>query len=150
MFDESNTTAIRDTIISLINEERAKLGVHSLRRSTAVEEMAQIRAEEVMERPSHTRPNGEPFHTIRKECGYTTSGSIGETICVEHDKSIDTIAQKIFNGFMRSEPHRELLMRDEFYGVGIGMFGYSLSYLPEDDGFVNFSCSILLVSNCED
>lgn len=149
MYDESNTADVRDTIIDLINEERAKIGVHPLTRSTAVEEMAQIRAGEVMEKPSHTRPNGEYFSTIRDDCGYTIPCSIGETICVEHDNTIDTIAQKIFNGFMNSAPHRELLLRDEFTGVGIGCVGYALSHLPEEKRLVNLACSILLVSRYE-
>lgn len=56
-----------NSVLNLMNEERAAAGVAPISLDDGLNAIAKIRAEEITEVFEHTRPNGEPFYQIGLE-----------------------------------------------------------------------------------
>lgn len=66
-------------MVKLVNEERSKAGLPALNVMTDLTAAANVRAVEIKQSFSHTRPNGSSFSTAIKEQGVSFRGS-GENI----------------------------------------------------------------------
>ena len=73
---EVDTAALAAEAFSLTNELRASLGLSALESDPELAESARIRAGELAEKYSHTRPGGGSCFTALDECGavYTSAG----------------------------------------------------------------------------
>ena len=99
----------KDELIRLVNEERTEAGLEPYEVHDVAMEFAQIRAEEISEKFSHERPNGDQTGTY----SYYT---FGENIA----KGQDT-PQEVMEDWRGSSGHRAAIMskEDEYFGVGI-------------------------------
>ena len=114
--DTAYNQAYEDEVISLVNAERAKYGLASLSKQTGAAKAAQIRAKEIVQSFSHTRPNGTSCFTVCKELGISYR-SAGENIAYGYR----TPAQ-VVNGWMNSEGHRKNILSASFTSIGVGCY----------------------------
>lgn len=99
-------------VLALVNAERAKNGLSPLTLDTELTSNANIRAKEIVEQFSHTRPNGESCDTA-----VTVNWSyIGENIAMGYPTP-----EAVMNGWMNSDGHRKNILNGDFTKIGIGV-----------------------------
>ena len=109
-------TAFEDEVIRLVNAERAKNGLSALQKDEGATAAAHIRAKEIVQSFSHTRPDGSSCFTAAKQLGlsYNTAG--------ENIASGYADPQQVVNGWMNSEGHRRNILSSSFTKLGTGCF----------------------------
>ena len=98
-------------VLNLVNAERANLGIEPLRLADDLQEEAEIRAQEIVEIFSHTRPDGSDCFTVMSNRGRTC----GENIAAGHASASETVEK-----WMNSEGHRENILNPDFHELGVG------------------------------
>ena len=98
-------------VLNLVNAERAKVGVAPLRLADDLQAASAIRAREIIEVFSHTRPDGSDCFTVMRNRGRTC----GENIAAGHASAQETVEQ-----WMNSEGHRENILNPNFRELGVG------------------------------
>lgn len=98
-------------VLYLVNLERDKVGAKPLRLTQELQEAAKIRAEELLIRYSHTRPDGSQCNTAVPNGKY----GVGENIAAGYPD-----ADKVVNGWMNSEGHRANILNARFSELGVG------------------------------
>ena len=100
-----------DEVIRLINEERAAAGKPALKKNSELCENAQLRAKEIGEYFSHTRPDGTScFTAITVPYGYA-----GENIAMGQRN-----AAEVMDCWMNSSGHRQNILSSNYTSVGVG------------------------------
>ena len=98
-------------VLNLVNAERAKVGVAPLRLADDLQNASAIRAREIVQYFSHTRPDGSSCFTVMRNQGRTC----GENIAAGHGSAYDTVEQ-----WMNSQGHRENILNPNFRELGVG------------------------------
>ena len=101
-------------VVALVNQERAKVGLPALTVDSTAQQAAQLRAEEIVQSFSHTRPDGSSCFTALQEMGGSYR-MVGENIAAGY-----ATPQAVMNGWMNSTGHRENILRDGFTAIGVG------------------------------
>lgn len=115
--EEGNTNlSYAEQIVNLVNEERAKNGLSSVALDYSIEAAAMIRAREIQNSFSHTRPDGRSFSTALKEQGVSYIGS-GENIAWGQNSP-----EEVMRGWMNSPGHRANILNSKFTKMGVGHF----------------------------
>ena len=93
-------------VIRLTNLERENYGLEPLPVDEALMELAQIRAEEIQEKYSHTRPDGTTVVDLRcgENCGQ------------------DSSAKEQVAAWMNSEGHRANILLDRYHHIGAACY----------------------------
>lgn len=104
-------------VLKIVNQQRISQGVDPLTTYTALEAAAAIRAEEITESFSHTRPDGTSCFTVFKEVD-VSYGWAGENIAYGYPT-----AANVMNGWMNSDGHRRNILSANFSHIGIGKVG---------------------------
>ncbi|MBR3289759.1 MAG: hypothetical protein IKI63_03160, partial [Clostridia bacterium] len=120
--DADANTAIAQ-VIALVNQRRAEAGLPALKPNTRLQEAAQIRALELRELFSHTRPNGEACFTVFEQLGIDYA-YVGENIAYGY-----MTPEAVMEGWMNSEGHRKNILDPSFTDIAVG-------YDPEGKGWV--------------
>ena len=109
-------TAYENEVISLVNAERTKMGLAALNPDNGAADAAHIRAKEIVQSFSHTRPDGRTCFTAASDLGvsYRTAG---ENIAYGY-----ATPQQVVNGWMNSEGHRKNILSPSFTGIGVGCY----------------------------
>lgn len=117
--EEVDLTAYGEEVLQLTNEEREKAGLSTLKSDPTLTEMAILRARELEESYSHTRPSGESCKTVFGE--YDTELRFYGENAAKGQKTPD----KVVAAWMGSPGHRENLLREkaEYMGVGVWQDG---------------------------
>ncbi len=116
-----NNLSLADDNFALVNELRASLGLTPLRRNSTLDEAARLRAQELEEYYSHTRPNGtEPF-TAMEEAGYDYT-SAAENIAMAQGYDDSTMGEKFFDMWRNSAGHYANMTTRDCEEIGIGLF----------------------------
>lgn len=117
-YPEIDPQAFADEIFRLTNEERVKAGLTELERREDVSPVTVIRAQELSELFSHTRPNGEWFMSLLDEYSieYKWAGENGAKIPANSGPS------GMMNGWMNSEGHRNNILNPKHTGPEIGVY----------------------------
>lgn len=98
-------------ILEEVNEQRELNGLASLTLSKEITNSANVRANELIEYYSHTRPDGsECFTALENNVGYR-----GENIAAGY-----TSADDVMDGWMNSEGHRANILSENFGKLGVG------------------------------
>lgn len=99
----------KDELIRLTNEEREKAGLEPYEVDDVAMEFAQIRAEELSEKFSHERPNGD-------QTGTYSHYLFGENIAMRQKSP-----QSVIDAWMGSSVHRAAILskNTEYFGVGV-------------------------------
>ncbi|MBQ7067122.1 MAG: hypothetical protein IJN92_09925 [Lachnospiraceae bacterium] len=114
--NESVTSNFAKQVVKLVNEERVKAGLKELTIDTQVETAALVRAKEIKQSFSHTRPNGSSFSTVLKEQGVKYKGS-GENIAWGQKTP-----EEVMKGWMNSEGHRANILNAKYTKIGVGNY----------------------------
>ena len=109
-------TAYENEVISLVNAERAKVGLPALSADSGAVDAAHIRAKEIVQSFSHTRPDGRSCFTAAADLGvsYRTAG---ENIAYGY-----ATPQQVVSGWMNSEGHRKNILSSSFSKIGVGCY----------------------------
>ena len=94
-------------VVNQVNSERAARGLGSLRVDPALTAAAQTRAREIVEKFSHTRPDGTRWSTV-------SSIALGENIARGQ-----RTADKVMAAWMTSSGHRANILRSGYGSIGV-------------------------------
>lgn len=111
--NEIDIEEFRQEVIRLTNKEREKAGLEPLVEDSTAMEYAQIRAKELSEKFSHTRPNGDDG-TMYSHYSFV------ENIAMRH-----TSPEEVVDAWMNSPGHRATILADfSDYGncIGVGVY----------------------------
>lgn len=109
-------TEFEAQVLRLINAERDKYGLSPLVQDSGATQVAHLRAKEIVQSFSHTRPNGSSCFTAAGELGVTYR-SAGENIAYGFPTP-----EAVVNGWMNSEGHRKNILSSSFGKIGIGCY----------------------------
>lgn len=105
-----------DQVVKLVNAERTKRGLKALTIDAKAADAANVRAREIKQSFSHTRPNGTSFSTALKEQGVSYRGS-GENIAYGQ-----LSPEAVMQGWMNSDGHRANILNASYTHIGVGHF----------------------------
>ncbi len=97
-------------VVSQTNAERAKADLGELRVDAELTRAAQVRAREIVQSFSHTRPDGSAWSTV-------STSAFGENIAMGQQT-----ADKVMAAWMTSQGHRENILRPSFGSIGVCCF----------------------------
>jgi len=100
-------TSYAAEVISQVNAERAKYGLSPLTVDANLTSAARIRAAEIVERFSHTRPDGSSWSTVSEY-------AMGENIAMGHNSP-----DRVMAAWMTSDGHRANILRGSFGSIGV-------------------------------
>ena len=103
-------------IFELTNKERVANGLKELAYNPKLQDAADVRAKEITENFSHTRPDGTSCHTIVEDWDYNVTG---ENL-IQADTPIAT-AENLMKSWMDSPGHRANILLDAFTSIAIGI-----------------------------
>lgn len=104
-------------IVDLVNEERARKGKTELAINDELMESARIRAEEVSEEFSHTRPDGTSCLTA---ITFEYAAASENAACV-YGYTLDKIAQDAVEGWIASPGHHVAMLQSKWEDTGVGV-----------------------------
>lgn len=113
---DTETLSYVEQVAKLVNEERAKAGLSALTLNTDITAAANVRAKEIAQSFSHTRPNGSSFSSVLREQGISFRGA-GENIAWGQKTP-----EQVMNGWMNSEGHRANILNKNFTEIGVGYY----------------------------
>ena len=112
---ENTYTDLINEVYEITNNYRSLVGVSSLTLDSSLVEAASIRAEELSDSVSHTRPNGSSCFTVLSELGISY-GTAGENIAAGYSSS-----QSVMEGWRSSSGHYQNIISSKFKKIGIGV-----------------------------
>ena len=113
---DAGSKAFLDEVVRLTNAERAKEGLAPLATYDALTRAAAIRAPEIVELFSHTRPDGTACFTALDETGASQGAyTYGENIAAGNATPAATVEQ-----WMNSPGHRANIMNPDYTHIGVG------------------------------
>jgi len=105
--------ALAANVIHQVNEERSKYGLAPLKYDPALAQAAYIRAAEIADVFSHTRPDGTSWRTV-------SSAAKGENIARGYNT-----ADKVMAAWLSSEGHRANILKSSYTTIGVCAFEYN-------------------------
>ena len=113
--NENTYTDLINEVYEITNNYRSLVGVSSLTLDSSLVEAASIRAKELSDSFSHTRPNGSSCFTVLSELGISY-GTAGENIAAGYSSS-----QSVMEGWRSSSAHYQNIISSKFKKIGIGV-----------------------------
>jgi uncharacterized protein YkwD len=128
---------VSESILCLVNEERAAAGVGPVSRNAKLEQAALAHSNDMVSNGffAHTSPAGVGFLQRVTSTGYTSGASswiAGENLAWGSG-SLSTPAE-IVRGWMESPAHRDNLLRGQFREIGIGVVRGTPEDASDPDG----------------
>lgn len=108
--------AYADEVIRLVNIERQNAGLSPLSKREDVTSITKVRAKEITQNFSHTRPNGTSCFTLFKENSISYR-SVGENIAYGYNSP-----KSVVEAWMNSKGHRENILSSSYNGIGVACF----------------------------
>lgn len=109
-------SSYEDEVIKLVNEEREKKGLTKLAKDNGASSVARLRAKEIVESFSHSRPDGSSCFTAASELGVKYR-SAGENIAYGYPSP-----KKVMEGWMNSDGHRRNILSSSYTKIGVGCY----------------------------
>lgn len=103
--------------LDLVNAEREKKNREPLEVNDDLMEAAQIRAQELVEKYSHTRPDGTSCYTVFEEVGITEYTSMGENIAAGQGTPYQVVTD-----WMNSAGHKKNILNDGYTETGVACY----------------------------
>ena len=104
-----------EEVLQLVNERRVQEGLEALELDPALCAAAQVRAEECVGTFSHTRPDGSSYKTALADQGVENT-YVGENVATGYQN-----AQRVMEGWMKSEGHKANILNPSYRRIGIGL-----------------------------
>lgn len=117
-YTDEEVRAMEEEVVRLVNEERAKYGLHPLEIDETLMELSKEKSKDMANNNyfSHTSPTyGSPFDMI-KNSGITYNFA-GENIA-----SMGMSSQGVVNGWLNSKGHRENILNPNYKYIGVGVY----------------------------
>ena len=105
-----------EQVLSLVNAERANAGLAPLSMYYTLVSASKVRAAEITQSFSHTRPNGSSCFTAYDEAGVSYWGA-GENIAAGQGSP-----ESVMNSWMNSPGHRANILDGSFTQIGIACY----------------------------
>ena len=106
---------LKAEVVELINQDRSRLGLHTLTVSDKVMQAAQIRANECATwEYSHTRPNGTSYNTVFVDVGIKSGG--GEILNAGFADARTEVDE-----WIASPGHHKTMTQDNYNYIGVGV-----------------------------
>ena len=102
---------------NMVNEIREDVGLEPLEWDNNLETVANVRANEISEKFSHTRPNGRQWYTVNSKI------QGGENLAYGFDNAEDVV-----DAWMNSPTHRDNILYDDFERVAISIYEQNGTY----------------------
>jgi uncharacterized protein YkwD len=120
----ASTTVAEDSILCLLNNERASRGLRKLRLSHKLASSAQFQSQDMIDRHyfEHQRRGGPDLVKRIKRTGYfrrVRSWSVGENIA--WGTSDYATPSSLVKAWMESSGHRENILNPDFREIGVGL-----------------------------
>ena len=109
---EPDSSNFAEEVLELVNIERSKLGIAPLQLSEELTDKADLRAEEIVELFSHTRPDSSSCFTVLRGMRYNT--------CGENIAAGSPTPERVVEQWMDSQGHRENILNPAFKYLGVG------------------------------
>lgn len=106
-------------VLKIVNAERYSAGLKPLTGFAVLQQAADIRAEELAESFSHTRPDGTTCFTVLAEVGLTNYSAAGENIFTGSSSPATAMY-----AWMNSDGHRANILSGDYSHIGIGNYNY--------------------------
>ena len=113
---ETFNTAYEAQVLRLVNAERAKYGLSAFSVDEGAVKVAHLRATEIVQRFSHTRPDGSSCFSATTQFGVSFR-TAGENIAYGYRSP-----EQVVQGWMNSEGHRKNILSASFSVIGIGCY----------------------------
>lgn len=107
---ESDARDFPMEVVRLVNIERARVGAAPLRFASDLEASAYVRAMEITQKFSHTRPNGSKCFTAMPQRGHV----LGENLA-----GGQTTPKQVVQAWMDSKTHRENMLSKKYTEIGV-------------------------------
>ena len=104
-FAQNSTEA---AVITKVNEIRVANGLNALRYDTELESDANVRANEITSKFSHTRPDGSDWYTVDEDLMY------GENLAEGYNS-----ADAVVNAWMASPEHKANILKSDFTSIAV-------------------------------
>ena len=117
--DEEMLSEYAQRVLEITNAERVKEGLSPLNSDDDLNELSEMRADELTETYSHERPDGTMCNTILAEFGISTQ-NYGENIAYTSLGYSDQPAT-VADSWINSEGHRENILNESYTNIGIGV-----------------------------
>ena len=114
--EEVDLAAYGEEVLRLTNAEREKAGLSTLKSDPTLTEMAMLRARELEESYSHTRPSGESCKTVFGE--YDTELRFYGENAAKGQKTPETVVA----AWIDSPGHQANLLREQAGYLGVGVW----------------------------
>ena len=111
--ENSPETSMEKQVVEIVNAERKKQKLTSLSVDESLMRSCDIRAKELVEKFSHTRPDGNSCFTSIK----TSYNAAGENIAYGQKS-----AQAVMTTWINSEGHRNNILSDKYTHIGVGCY----------------------------
>ncbi len=115
---------IGEMLLVRINHDRDVLGLSALTPSQALEQVAELRADDMLARGyvGATGPGDTsvPAQDLLAVAGY--AGKLGE-LTYEHVGPLDSLVDACVGSWIASDPHRSLLLETRYKYTGVGVVG---------------------------
>lgn len=113
---DAGTLSYAEQVVKLVNAERAKAGLPALEVKADITAAANVRAKEIKQVFSHTRPDGSNFSSVLKEQNVSYRGA-GENIAWGQKTP-----EQVMNGWMNSSGHRANILNKNYKNIGVGYY----------------------------
>lgn len=110
-------------VIKMVNKERKAAGLSKLKSSNELNAVAAIRAKELIEEYSHTRPDGSSCGTVLDDAGIAYMVR-GENIGWNQKNT----AERIMKDWMESPKHKANILGKQFGKIGVACYKYDGKY----------------------
>jgi uncharacterized protein YkwD len=101
-------------------------GLGDLTYDYELEKVAMLRAKEIAQSFSHTRPNGQSCWTAYDDCGYDWQWSVGENIAYGQTSAYEVYMDwREDNDPYAGQGHRRNMLGSGFKAIGIGCYEYN-------------------------
>lgn len=114
-YDNSQLAEYAEQVAVLVNKERKAYGLQPVKVSPALSEAANIRAGEIKENFSHTRPNGTSCFTAMSELGIQYRSAAENIAYGQKDP------ESVMNAWMNSSGHRANILNEKMEYIGVGV-----------------------------
>lgn len=111
----ANISALEWEVLRLTNHERHEAGLEPLTTFPLLQEAAHIRADELYELFSHTRPDGSTCWTVLDDVGIYSYSNLAENIASGYPTPAAVV-----EGWMNSSGHRANILNGDLYHLGVG------------------------------
>lgn len=119
---EEDTSSMTERVVELVNQERAAVGAAALTSDPELNKVAALRAQELVQKFDHTRPNGSDCFSAISEAGISC-WTAGENIAAGQSS-----AKSVMDDWMNSPGHKANILSTSFTKIGVGLYKTSSGY----------------------